>query len=125
MKRSFLRVFCICPETEDTNAQRGMLITLDLVSQTKAPQSCLTKTKIHLVAVGCWYIIVLCPQVGCCNYIIHVEITIIILEHKNKKRAYGNAQTISLLQALTHKGHSCIRSCFFMYTYMHQIFGDC
>lgn len=84
-------LYTVRTETEDTNPPRGMLITLDLVSQTKAQQSCLTKTMvIHLVAVGCWYIIVFCPQVGCCNYIVHVEITVIILEHKNKKRAYGN-----------------------------------
>lgn len=63
------------------------MITLDLVSQTKAQQSWLIKTiVIHLVAVGCWYIIVFCPQVGCCNYIVHVEITVIILEHNNRKK---------------------------------------
>lgn len=76
----------MCTGTEDTNPQRGMLITLELVSQTKAQQSCLTKTKaIHFVAVGCRYIVVLRPQVGCCNYVVHVEIAVIILENKNKK----------------------------------------
>lgn len=126
MKRSFLWVFCICTEIEDTYSQRGMLITLDLVSQTKTQQSFLTKTiVIHLVAVGCWYNIVLCPQVGCCNYIVHVEITVIILEHKNKKE---HTVMYKQFHYYKHWHISDILAFNLVFLCMHAlnaIFGDC
>ncbi len=130
-QKSFLGVYCIWTGTEDTNPRRGMLITLELVSQTKAQQSCLKKTiVIHFVAVGCWYIVVLCPQVGCCDDVVHVEITVIILKHMNKREhliMYKQLYYYKHWHINSSLHRIFLHSILVVYEYMHQthIIGHC
>lgn len=104
IKKSFLRVYCICTGTEDTNPRRGMLITLELCFTNKSTAELSDKDKSHLLCGGrllvyrsslpSGWMVQLCSPCG--NYC-HYPGT------QKLKRRFGNVQTTALLSALTHK----------------------